>query len=730
VSWPDFVDWRRETTAFDRLAASRISQFTLTGSDQATRIPGRRVTSEFFPALGVTPTAGRGFTPDDDRPDALAVAIITESLRRELGPERAAIGQVLDLDGRGFVIVGVLPPTFKYLRECDVFVANGPFVTDGAMRERFNHSGYFVLGRLRAGLTLDEARRELSAIQARINHDHPDGGGARVELQPLAARLVGDLRQTLFVLLGAVSLLLLIACGNVANLLMSRSSGRTQEVAVREALGAGRFRVIRQLLTESLVISVTGGIAGIGLAVCLLRLLLAMAPVGTPRVDEVSLDAASLLFAVGAVLLVGGVFGMAPAFQAWALAPSAAVIRTPRSGAHGTSRRVRRTLIVSQVAFALTLLAGAGLMLRTMEQLAAVQSGFRSDHVLTMRLALQAGKWSDARRIAFIDNVLVRVRAMPGVASAGVTSSLPIDGSVWNNVFTIEGRPAPASHNDFPRTALAPTSAGYFETMEIRIVRGRRIDERDAATSEPVVVVNETLARRGWPGANPVGQRIKWGWPETPGTWRTVVGVAADVKLEGLTDPTPPQMYLPFTQVPDGDVALVVRTATTSNSMLPDVQRVIGDTDRDVAVYAARAMDRVLGDSVARERMSLLVLAVFAGVAIALAVIGLYAAVARTVTDRTHEIGVRLALGASRRDIMATVSREGVLMIVFGLVFGIVGAVIGSGLMRGLLFGVEPADPLTLIVAAIITAATAFGACYVPARKTTHVDPVASLRAD
>jgi len=731
VSWPDFADWRLQAHVYEGLAASRASQMTITGIEQATRIPGRRVTANFFDVLGIQPAAGRGFAPDDDRAGAMPVAIIAETLRRRLGDDRAAIGRTLDLDGRTFTVIGILPSGFNYLDECDVFVANGAFVSDSSMQERFNHSGYYALGRLRAGVTVEAAAREIAGIESTITRDHPEAGGVRATLRPLASRLVGDIRQPLLVLLCAVGFMLIIAGVNITSLQVARNAVRRREFAIRQALGAGTARLLRQLLIEALLLAVVGGVAGVGCAAWLLRALFAMAPAETPRIHEVALDVTALEFALATTAVLVGLFGFIPSARTATVRQLAAVVRDSRRGTTSASPRVRRTLIAAEVAIALMLLAGAGLMARTMEDFAAVSPGFRSDHLLTLRLALPHTSDVEAdRRTALVEELLEQIRAVPGVVNAAVASSLPITGSTWNNVFTAEGVPTPASHADFPRTALTPVSARYFETMGIPVVQGRAIDTADSALSAQVVVVNETLARRAWPRENALGRRIKWGWPESPGIWRTVVGVTPDVKLEGLADPTPPQIYLPFAQVPDGDVALVLRTAVEPDSLVPSVQHLIGDMNRDVVVYSVRTMDRILNDSIARERMSLLVLSVFAMAAVLLAVIGLYGVTARLVEDRTHEIGVCVALGATRRHILIGILREGVTMIGIGLIAGLAGAWLLAGLLQGLLFGVGPTDPLTLSLVSFALAGIALLACYVPARRSMRIDPVSALRGD
>ena len=732
VSWPDFLDWRARVHALEGLAAGRTNPFTLTGRDQARRIDGRRVTANFFDILGVQPAAGRGFTDADDRAGAEGVALVSDGFwRSELGGDAEAIGQHLVLDGRPFTIVGVLPAGFRYVRDTDVYVAMGPYAGDRVMRERADHAGYFALGRLKRGVTLDAAARELKAIESDLAQQYPlTTSGVGVHLELLSSRIVNTVRPTLLVLFGAVGFLLLIACVNVANLLLARGAARQHELAVRAALGGGRLRIASQLLVESSLASAVGGLLGVGVAAGLLGMLVAMAPDGTPRLDEVRLDPAALLFAFAAAAACGVVFGAFPAMQASGVSGQHVVIRGRSAGASARSHRLRRGLMVAEVALALVLLIGAGLMIRTVLQLTQVDTGFRADHLLTLQLSFRGQQWTDVRRVAFMDDVFTRVRALPGVVNAAASNSLPIDGSQWNSVFVVEGRPAPERRELIPSAAMTPVSAGYFETMGTRLVSGRFFTDGDGAQASRVVVINETLARRIWPGENPLGKRLKQGFPETPGTWREVVGVVADVKHEGLSEQTPMQVYMPFPQMPSSDLALVVRTSADPASLRAPVEAVVHALDRDLPVYSVRTMERVVEASIARERMAVLVLMVFAVVALTLASVGLYGVVAHGVTERTHEIGVRIALGAERRHVLGLVVRQGLSMAALGTVLGVGGAIAVSRWIEGLLFGVTATDPTTIVSVVAMLLGVAFVACYVPAWRATRVDPTQALRAE
>ena len=732
VSWPNFLDWRARVHAFDGLAAGRTNPFTLTGRDQARRVDGRRVTANFFDILGVRPSLGRNFTQADDRIGAEPVALVSDAFwRRELSGDRAAIGQRLILDARAFTVIGVLPIGFRYVRDTDVFVAMGPFAGDPMLLERGNHAGYFALGRLKRGLTIEAAARELEAIENDLGLQYPQtNSGIAVHLERLSSRIVNTVRQTLLVLFGAVGFLLLIACVNVANLLIARGAARQHELAVRAALGGGRLRITSQLLVESSLASAAGGLVGVGVAAALLRTLVAMAPEGTPRLDDVRLDPSALLFAFAAAAACGIIFGAFPAMQASGVSGQHVVVRGRSGGASARSHRLRRGLMVAEVALALVLLTGAGLMIRTVLQLTHVDTGFRADHLLTMQVSFRGERWTDAKRVAFLDEVFARVRALPGVANAAAVLSLPIDGSQWNSVFVAEGQPVPERRELLPSAAMTPVTAGYFETMGMRLVRGRLFTAADGAQSSRVVVINEMLARRIWPGEDPLGKRLKQGWPETPGTWREVVGIVADVKVDGLSELTPLQVYIPFPQSPTSDLAFVVRTDVDPASLQPAVEAAVHVLDRDLPVFSVRTMDRVLEASIARERMAVLVLMVFAVVALTLASVGLYGVVAHGVTERTHEIGVRIALGAERRHVLGLVVRQGLSMAVLGTAIGVAGAITLSRWIEGLLFGVTATDPATIVAVVAMLLTVALLACYVPAWRATRVDPTQALRAE
>jgi putative ABC transport system permease protein len=741
VAWPNFLDWRARAQSFAGLALSREEPMTLTGVDRAQRLRARRVTGNFFAVIGVAPAMGRDFSDDDDKPNAAPVALISAGFwQTRMAGEPAALGQVMKLDGTAYTVVGVMPAGFEYLRPYDVFVPMGPISGSGNVTDRGNHNGFSALGRLKPGVTLEAADAELRAISAALEREYPNSNSAiSARTDRLADRVVDSVRLTLLVLFGAVGFLLLIACVNVANLLIARGAGRQHELAVRAALGGGRGRLATQLLVESTLVSICGGTLGVVVAAGLLRLLVAMAPEGTPRLGDVHLDAAALVFAFGAAVVCGLVFGALPAFQASGAGGQQALVRGRSSGFAARSHRMRRVLIAVETALALMLLTGAGLMMRTLQELTQVDTGIRTDHLLTARFTLAGEQWTPQRRVAFYDDLIARASALPGVGHAALAFSLPIDGSSWNSIFTVADKPVP-ERSKLPSAAFTPVSTGYFETMGMRLIRGRLFDRTETRDSPKVIVINETLAKKLWPGEDAVGKRLKQGWPETPdhatepgrffAPWREVVGIVADVKFNGVSNETPLQAYLPLVHESARSLALVVRSALAPSSLVSSIESIVRDLDKDLPLFEVRTMEDMLDASIARERMSMLIFAVFAVVALALASVGLYGVVAHGVTERTHEIGVRMALGADARHVLGLVVRQGLSMALVGTAIGVAGAFALSRWIEALLFGVTATDPATFAGVITMLLAVAAIACYIPAWRATRVDPTTALRAE
>ena len=731
TSWLNYLDWRARARSFDGLALSRDETVTLTGTERPQRLRTRRVTGSFFRVLGVSPVVGRALTDDDDRPNAPGTALLTDGYwRTQLGTDPSAVGRSLTLSGRPYTIVGILPRGFEYLRPYDLFISMGPMAGSPMLAQRGNHNGFYAVGRLKAGVSVDAADQDLRGIAAQLEREYAaTNSGISVRAELLSHRFVADVRPTLLALFGAVGFLLLIACVNVANLLIARGAARQHELAVRAALGSGRARLVTQLLIESTLVSLAGGALGVGVAAALLRGLVAAAPDGTPRLANVALDGPAMTFAFAAAAVCGVVFGALPAFQASGVEGQHSLVRGRPAGFTAGSHRLRRGLMIAETALALVLLTGAGLMVRTLQRLVEVDTGFRPDHLMTAMFVLNGDQWTEARQKSFRDDLLTRVRALPGVTRAALTFVLPIDGSQWNSIFIVSGKPVP-ERAQLPSAAFTPVSAQYFETVGMQLLQGRVFEPHDSGTSPRVAVVNETFASQLYPGESPIGKRLKQGWPEDDGRWTEIVGVVRDVKFNGVAADTPIQVYLPLDQVSMNFLAVVARTSGDPTAAMPAIESIAHDLDKDLPLYAKRTMDQILDSSMAQQRMSMIVFLVFAVVALTLAAVGLYGVVAHGVTERTHEIGVRMALGADPRRVLQLIVGQGLATVGTGLVIGVAGALALSRAMRSLLFGVTPTDPATFASVILLLLVVGVAACGVPAWRATRVDPTAALRSE
>ncbi len=730
VAYPNYEDWRERAVSFEDMASGRSQSFNLTGIDQPTRLQGRTVNWNFFQLLGVKPQLGRLFEAQDDKPDAAPTAMISTGLWKEkFGSDPDIIDKTIRIDGKPFTVIGVLPPGFQFLRRDDLYVPIGLLLTQSfGLLDRGNHFGLSVLARLKSGVTVEQARKEIELLAAQLESEYPNtnsGNGAMV--QKLDDRLVEDIRPALLVLLAAVGFVLLIACVNVANLMLMRASERHKEIAIRLALGAGRMRIIRQLLSESLLISVLGGAAGLLIGVWAMDGLIALAPQNTPRLDQVRMNTTVLIFTLCTSLLTGLLFGLFPALHASRADLNSTLKEGGRSIAGSSRERMRKVLLVAEVALALVLLAGAGLMLRTVSQLTRVDPGFNAERLLTTQFTLPANTYNEETRRAFYRECLGRVEAVPGVISAALTLSLPIDGSNWNSVFIAIDKPVPP-RAELPSSAFTPVSANYFEAMGIRLLEGRAFSEADGADAPRVTVINETLARRLWPGENPIGKQIKQGWPENKTPVREVVGVVSDVKLNGVDHETPLQAYLPLAQETAGSLALVARTTGNPLALASTIEQAIRSVDKDLPVYGTSSMDQLMGSAIAQQQLTMVLLAGFALLALVLAAVGIYGVMSYSVSQRTHEIGIRMALGAQSSDVLRMVVKQGLMLTTAGVGLGLVAAFFLTRLMASLLYGVSATDPLTFALISLLLTGVALGACFVPARRATKVDPMIALR--
>jgi len=732
VADPNFQDWLLRAKSFQEMAAYRAAPLNLTGVERPVRLDGRMVSWNFFRVLGVKPQLGRFILEEEDRPEASRTAVISDAFwQRQFGADPEAIGRTLTLNGETHTIVGVLPAGFELFRKDDVYVPLGHLRTPGsAFLDRGNHFDMSVLARLAPGLALAEAQAEMSTIAAQLAREYPatnSGNGARVE--PLAELLVESIRPALLVLMGAVVAVLLIACVNLANLLLARGAAREQELAIRAALGAGRLRVVRQLLTECVLLSVLGGMAGLVLAYWGLPLLRALVPAGVTSLENVRIDAGVLGFAAAVSLLTGVVFGLLPALRASRAGLSAAARSGGRSPVMSPTRpTLRKALLVAEVSLAFVLLAGAGLMLRTVQKLTRTDPGFDPTNILTVRFNLAGETYDPARRRTFYRDVLPKLEALPGVQSAALTLSIPVDGSNWNSVFIVADQPVPRDSAELPSSAFTPVSTGYFRTLKIRLLSGRLFTEHDRADASPVAVVNESMARRFWPNADPIGKRLKQGWPEQETPWREIVGVVADVKANGIEETTPLQTYLPLDQEPFRSLRLLVRTASDPAGAAHSVERAMHEVEKDLPLFDIRTMEEVLQGTMGRQRLLMILLGTFAALALGLAAVGIFGVMAYSVAQRRHELGVRMALGAEMGDVLRLVLGQGIRPALAGVGLGLAGAALLTGFLQSLLFEVKPTDPMTYAGVALILTGVALAACYIPARRAARVDPAVALR--
>jgi len=734
VAYPDYVDWRTRAQSFEDTACFLNTNFNLIGVEPPVAVPGRRVNWNLFPMLGVKPQLGRLFAEADDKAGAVPTALISHGLWREkFGGDPAVIGKTISLDGNQFEVIGVLPPGFELLRRDDIFVPLGLWFTpDNNLLKRSNQFPLYVLGRLKRGVTAEQARAELAAVAAQLEREYPTTNSKRsATAERLADWQVENVRPVLLLLLGAVGCVLLIACMNVANLMLVRAAGRERELAVRLALGAGRWRIVRQLLTESLLIAALGGAAGLLLGAWGISSLTALVPSEFLPLDQVRLNQNVLLFTLIVSVVTGLLFGLLPALHAARTNLNAALKEGGRSTAGAAWERARKGLLVAEVGLALVLLVGAGLMLRTLHQLTRVELGFNAENLLTVQFGLPGRAYNMERRLAFFRDCRARIEALPGVRSAAFVMSLPILGANWGAPFTLADKPVPPP-GQLPYAAFIPISANYFEAMGIRLLAGRAFSEAEMNDTPPVAVINELLARNLWPGENPIGKRLRQGGAESQAAWREVVGVVADVKLNGVVLDGPLQVFLPLAQRNSSNVGLVVRTTGDPLAAAPAVERMIHALDKDLPVKS-RSIDQILGNAIARQRLTLTLLSGLALLALLLAGVGIYGVMSYAVTQRTHELGIRLALGAQTSDVLRLVVGQGMRLTCAGVAIGLAVALTLAKLLTGfsaLLFNVKATDPATFSLIALLLLLVALLACYIPARRATKVDPMIALRCE
>jgi len=741
VSHPDFLDWRDQTQMLEHVAAYTRSSMLLRLDDAEPEvIYGADVSADLFPLLRIRPALGRTFTRAEDQPTSEPVILISHGVwQRRFNSDPNIIGRQLKRGGAGVgaTIVGVLPEGIRFpvqVSRTDYLRPLAPALGEWAQRR--GAYSLRVLARLKHGVTAQQAETEMRAIGQRLEQQYPDEGsrlGSR--FISLYEAVVSDVRASLLVLLGAVGFVLLIACANVANLLLARAAARHREMAIRAALGASRRRVARQMLTESLLLSLMGGGLGLLLSLWVLDLLVADSALNLPRLKDVSLDMYVLAFTCGVSVLTGIIFGLAPALLAVRIDLYEALKEGGRSTTAGAARsRMRGMLVVSEVALSLVLLVGAGLLIKSFARLRGVNPGFDAQNVLTTGLSLSKVKYPEAeQRRELFAQLVERLRAVPGVESAAIVYPVPFSGTTTSNTFLIDGRPIPAPAEK-PAANYRAISPDYFRVLHIGLLRGRAFTEQDRPTAQPVVIVNETLARRFFPGQDPLGQRIaieRASGQSAVQDMREIVGVVSDVRHAGLDEEAGPEFYVPYTQAPEGYMDVVVRTkAGNPADMGVSLRDVIRAADREQYVPRIQTMTELIAESMAARRINVLLTSLFAGVALLLASIGIFGVMAYTVAQRRHEIGVRMALGAQAGDVLRLVLGQGLRLVLLGIAVGLAASLALTRVLAGMLYEVTPTDPSTFAVVALLLTIVALAACYVPARRATKVDPLIALRYD
>jgi len=746
ISYPNFADWRNQNHVFEKIGVYNRSSYNLTGLGEAERIITGQVSADLFAALRVNPAMGRLFTNDEDKPGGSPVVVLGYALwQRRFGGQANILNQPLTLNGKSYTVIGIMPPDFQFPSRVEMWVPVGQLSGEASWQQRGNHPGLYGVARLKPGVSFAQAKADMDTIGANLEKQyHDSNAGNGIGVQPLLEVFVLDIRRTLWVLFAAVAFVLLIACANIANLLLARAQSRQKEMAIRAAMGAGRWRIARQLLTESVLLALIGGTLGMLIAQWGIKLILYVSPDAIPRSREISLDWRVMAFTIGLSFVTGIVFGLVPALQAGVVD----VHETLKETGRGTSGKhwLRSSLVVVEVATTLVLLVGAGLMIRSFYRLQKVNPGFSYDHLTSFTVALPEKKYKTAeQRDQFYGQLLTNLRALPGVEATAAASGLPLGNNGWQTGFTIDGRPRPP-RDQTPLMEACLVTPDYFRAMDIPLKRGRYFNDHDDRSSLAgkdlsklneferemaglnAIVIDEEFARRYWPNEDPIGKRVAMGGEKHP-LLLTVVGVVGRVKMEGLSqDSKRVQGYFPSAQISNNGMTIVLKASGDPNQLIAAARQQVKAIDPDQPIYSIRTMDEIRAESVAPERLNLTLLSIFAGIALVLAVVGIYGVMSYSVTQRTHEIGIRMAIGAQPRDVFRMVITQGMMLALIGVGLGLIGAFGLTRLMTTMLFGVEPTDPATFAAIAVLLTVVALVACYVPGRRATKVDPVVSLR--
>jgi predicted permease len=732
IAYPNFLDWHEQNRVFEQLAVHRRQSYTVTGGSEPLRVNGRQVSVDFFDVFRVKPILGNTFSQEDDKPGASPVAILSYGLwQRLFGGQQEIVGQTVILNAKPHTIIGVMPKGFSFPRDVEIWTPVGQQAAQPGWMARGNHPGIFGIARLKSGVTVEQARADMMAISEHLGQQYPnDVAGNRAVVGPYLERLTKDVKPSLLVLFAAVGFILLIACANVANLQLARAATRQKEIAVRSALGASRWRLVRQLLTESLLLALVGGGLGFLLAWWGVELLISISPADTPRLSEVGLDARVLGFSLLLSLLTGLFFGLAPALQASKTDLNETLKESVRGSSGGLrSQRFRSGLVIVEVALSLLLLVCSGLMIKSFARLQEVNPGFDPENLLTFDVSLPRAQYPDDQQmINFYKEIGQRIKALPGVEQASLASGLPLGNNGNQTSFVIEGEPLPEP-DKVPAAEVILVSPDHFRTLGMRLLQGRDFTERDTRDAQYVTVIDEAFARRYWPDGEAIGKQIRFGGAGPGGRLAVVVGIVERVRMEGLaTDNDRVQAYFAFTQLTWNSMSVVARTSVDPVSLANAMRGEVQSVDKNQPVYNLRTMDQIWAESIASHRLTMTLLSAFAGLALLLASVGIYGVISYSVTQRTKEIGIRLALGAQTFDVLKLILNQGMLLVLIGVALGLVAAFVLTGWLEDLLFGVSVTDPLTFVSVSLILTGVAMVACLVPARRAARTDPMVALR--
>lgn len=725
-SYPNYRDWREQNTTYEHVAAFTGANFTVTGSDEPDRIPGARTTANFHDVIGLKPVIGRLYTEEHEKVGNDAVVLLSHGLwQRKFGGTRDVIGKTIVLNGVAHEIIGVMPPELRVPSSAELWK---PLAVPDAQRNARGSFWLPVIGRLKPGVSVEQAQTEIGGIADRLEKAYPAQAGFGANIVSLHRQLVGDIERSLFVLMAAVACVLLIACANLGNLMLGRTAARRKELAIRTALGAQRARLIRQIVTETFVVALVGSGLGLLMAFWATEFFIRVGSGAIPRADAIGIDGRVLLFTLGLSAVAALLAGLVPALQASKAAVREHLQEGGREGGTGGSRRTRSVLIAAEMALAFVLLAGAAILVRTLWNMQEVDRGFKTDRVAVMTLSLPPALFAQPTDVTgFYARLLERVRALPGVDSAATTTGVLMPIVTNSSGMSIEGRPDPPAGQqiEYPIEVVSP---GFFETLQIPAVAGRVFTEQDHATAPQTVVVNETFAKLAWPGQDAIGRRIKFGQQSSQGPWLNVVGVIRDVRRGAVTRAIRPEVYLSALQGTPRTQMVIVRTAGDPTAILPSIRREVKALNPQLPLFATGTLAEEFDETLSQPRFRAVLLAGFAFIALLLASIGIYGVTAHAVSQRTQEVGVRMALGAQRSDVLSLILRQHLRPAIIGVVLGLAGALSLARYLQSMVYGIGATDPLTLVAMGLSLLLVAVAACWIPARRATRVDALIALR--